>query len=159
MPDEPLRVTPCPHCGVEMTEARSVCPSCGALLGGVWPPAVTAGPPEAEPARTRLLTGRIWLDEMFGWGLCLLLMAGLGKAASLLESAYLAYVVRLPLSQKWPPFTLPGLGLGAFALTAFAGTYMGIRHFFPKIARSFGQSALFGVGIIVVISLWLELFP
>jgi len=159
MADESPTIAPCPHCGGAVTEAQSVCPDCGAGPFAVWPPAITAEPPEAKPTRIRLLTGNIWLDEMLGLGFCWLLMAGLGKSSSLLESTYIAYVVRLPLSQKALPFYLPWLGLSALALTAFGCAYMGLRYFYPKIGRGFGQNALLGGGMALVVFLWLELFP
>ena len=159
MAEEPALITPCPHCGEAVTEAQSVCANCGAEREAIWPPAVTAAAPQIEPTRTRLLTGKVWLDEAAGLGLCWLLMTGLGKASSFLVVAYLQYVVRVPLSQEVLPYYVPWLGLGAFALAVFGGIYLGLRRGFPRMGRSFGQNALFGVGIALAIVLWLALFP
>lgn len=107
----------------------------------------------------RLLTGKVWLDEAAGLGLCWLLMTGLGKASSFLVVAYFEYVVQVPLSQRLLPYYVPWLGLGAFTLTVFVGVYLSLRRFFPKMGRSFGLSALFSVGLTLAVVLWLQLFP
>ena len=147
----------CPNCGAAVTETQAVC-ACGAPSGSVWPPPVAAEPPKTLSVPVRLLTGKIWLDQAVGMSLFWLWLFGLNKTASLMVAAYTVYVVRLPFPQEPLNFNIPWLGLGTLALTVLAGTYLGLHQPFPVMSRSFGQTALWGVGVLLVVFLCLMLF-
>ena len=145
-----------------MTDAQNGCPSCGTISGLVWPPAVLAEPPKAEPLPVRLLTGTVWLDETLGIGLCWLLFWGLEKAVSLISDIYISHMLHTRYSSHFLeafPVDAMWLGVSLLALTFLAGTYAGLHRFFPKIGRGFGQNALIGAGMGIVVVLWATLFP
>jgi len=106
-----------------------------------------------------LLTGRNSLDGGFGIGLFGLCVFGLIKAFSLFGSAYTAYVVRTPLSQKLLPFDALSLMFGMVALMILVGVYLGLRYSFPRVGRSFGQQFLLCAGVAFMLFLALELIP
>ena len=147
------KVVVCPDCGTPVGDAQSGCLNCRAELAETWPPAVLAEPPKADLPSVKLLTGRVWLDEMLGAGLFGLWLFGMRMASRQIAGSYFAYVVRLPLSQEPMPYYVPWVGLGVLALAVLGGTYAGLYYSFPKMGRSFGQFALLGVGMIFVVLL------
>lgn len=146
MADEPSAVKHCPHCGEAVAEAQGVCPNCGALLHGVWPP-----PPEHEqrqhpvPPAARLLTGRGWLDSLLGYGAWWLLLWGLERFSTFVINASLIYNMRRGWSQPPPPDYWLWAAIAVPALTVYVGAYFGMRLLSPKMAREFGQMALWGL--------------
>lgn len=136
-----------------------LCPNCGGDLLMVWPPPPKQRNQPAVEHSHRLLTGRRWLDGGFGVGFFGLCIFGLIKAFSLFSSAYTAYVVRIPLSQKLLPFDVLSLMFGIFALIILVGVYCGLRHSFPTIGRAFGQQFLLCIGMAFILFLALELIP
>ena len=134
-----------------MEDVQHGCQNCRIPSAGTWPPPVSISPPKADVAQVRLLTGKAWLDGVLGTGLFWLLYFALFKAASLVNDAYIAYVVRLPLFQEPLPFYVPWLGLGMLAVTLSSVIYASLHYFFPKIGRSFGQNILWMVGLMVIL--------
>lgn len=145
MAGEPAQTTRCPRCGEAVEEAQSVCANCGVELKPIWPP-----PPEhterqhSTPPPERLLTGRGWLDRLLGVGVWALLLFGLDRFSTLVIDAFLVYNMRLGLSQPPLPDGLLWAAIAVPALTVCAGVYFGMRLLSSKMAREFGQMALWG---------------
>lgn len=156
---KPVQTTPCPHCGAGREEAQSVCANCGAFLGSVWPPAVTAGPPEAGPARVRLLTGRVGLDDALGWGLANITLYGLGRLFVFVYEVYSYHLNSCNFTHAdWRDALLWRLH-GLTSVAATGGVYLLLRRLFPVMGRHFGWGLLASGGAAFAIISCLRLFP
>jgi len=145
MPDEPARTAPCPHCGAATGRAPGrapgLCASCGALLGGAWPP-TPAGRPPLPPLPPPTLTGRAWAD--FALGAAGLYLSHLATARILLRF--------MPAEAKpsrgrasLAPALLPGMfDLCEIFWAVLLGLllYFGVRPFFAAVARGSGYATL-----------------
>lgn len=143
---------PCPHCGEAVEEGQGVCPNCGALLEGIWPP-----PPEGTAApshlprpktktlktktlKTKTLTGGVWTDFL------------LGAAAQYLTHLATARVLAggLPPADAADVQGLKRATASLFMVTAemFWAVvfglllYFGARWFYPSVARGSGYATL-----------------
>lgn len=131
------QLTPCPHCGEAVTEAQSVCPNCGALLQGVWPPPPEGVSAPSLPLRPKTLTGRAWTDFLLGAAAQYL--THLATARVLVH--YSGPISSDPLTQYLAP--------GFFVLDEFfwalifgALSYYGLRRLYPVVARGSGYATL-----------------
>jgi len=138
----------CPTCGQPIEQGMEDCPHCGVVQADDWPP-----PPKNSkcsvtlPPATRLLTGRVWLDELMGMGLFWGLMFALNKILDFLTTQWIISVFR----QRQPlPYYVPFVAVGVLMLITWAGSYLGLRSLYPKVARSFGQMTLWMLGAAIL---------
>ena len=134
-----VQMTPCPHCGEAVTEAQGVCPNCGALLHGVWPPPPHGYASPSSPLRPKTLTRRIWTDFVLG---------ATGQYLTHLAAArvLIRYVPTTSHSQDWfEQVDVPG----GFVLTEMFWailfgllTYYGLRRLYPIVARGSGYTTI-----------------
>lgn len=137
MADEPTQLTPCPHCGEAVEGAAKVCPTCGALLGGVWPPPPAGNTPPLAPLLPKTLTGRVWMDFLLG--AIVQYLAHLVTARVLVR--YSGLISPDPLAR----YLAPGLFVLAeffWALICGALGYYGLRRTYPFVARGSGYASL-----------------
>jgi len=156
---EPSPARPCPHCGGAVTEAQSICPDCGAGPFAVWPPPITAEPPEAKPARIRLLTGKVWLDEVLGWGLACVILCGLGKLFVFVYQVYSYHLNSYNFTHTDWRDALLWMVYGVTSVAATGGVCLLLRRLFPDMGRNFGWGLLVSGGAALVVISCLQLFP
>ena len=101
---------------------------------------------ERLPVRGRLLTGRAWLDTLLGHGLAWLLGAAFFRAADFVTTAYIRYVVYLPPHQEAVSANVPWAALCLATVAVCVGGYLALRPLFPRVAKGFGQTALWVAG-------------
>ena len=141
-------MTLCPNCGHSVEPTAKVCPHCGAVQANDWPPPPKNGKCSVTlTPTTRLLTGRVWLDELIGMGLFWGLMFALNKILDHLTTQWIISVFR----QRQPlPYYFPFVAVGVLMLITCAGSYLGLRLLFPKMARSFGQMTFWMLGTAIL---------
>jgi len=121
---------PCPHCGEAVTETQSVCPNCGALLQGVWPPP-PASRHDGPVARVPEGAGAALFGFLLGLGI------GVVWWAAGAQVVYGMSYSRPARPLILVDFLLFGLPAGAVGAAAFL-----LRQTRPGLARGMGYSAI-----------------